>query len=1010
MAIGNPYVGPRSFSNTETLYGRERELRILLDRLISERIVLLHAPSGAGKTSLVQAGLIPQLISEGFFIHPAIRINAEYPNELMSASDTAIDLRRYNRYVFSTLLSLEENYKSGLRTKLNRLARLSMPDYLTLRSIEDQREEPEVLIFDQFEEILSLDHNDRQAKLTFFNQLRAVLKNRNRWALFVMRTDYVGALEPYAQIIPTYFSNTFHLELLGVKAALDAIQKPAKKAGVEFSDSAAQILVDDLRRVQVQGLDGSVQSQLGLYIEPVQLQVVCYRIWENKSASKTKITEKDLDEVGNVNQSLAGYYATSVEKCAQESGDTERDIRQWFNNKLITPEGTRSLVRVSVEKSEGLPNAVIRNLETTHLIRPEKRAGQTWYELAHDRLIEPIRTDNKKWFDTHLSLFQRQAHLWDEKGRGEGLLLRAKELEIAEQEAAKFELTADEADYLEACRALRRREQRNRMQRRLIFAGLVMSLLLFFVAIFFSMSAVSANQNFEIQVVTAQAASTQAIAQQSTAQAASTQAIAQQSIAQAASTQAIAQQSTAQAASTQAIESADAVATALQVAESEKSRANQQEQFALEQKSLARANELAVQSILAQNSSRVALANLLAIEAFQIVDQARTRAQLLNAMNAQSRLFIGISGKSNLAPYVFFLEGNQSLLSAGFFNCDRGFQHYSCRQSFFRNWQIKPKTVNAGLSAVDILPRHTIDTSREMMLDSIALSPDGNQVAALYCIYYPNNTVRCEQQKLFLWDAKTFAPLGKEIVVAQNSYNTRDALLAFSPDGKTLAVTIDNQDFLFFETNDYTEKARYQTQKGIAQIAFSPDGKTLAFVNGFDNALTLIDMQTFTSQEITISTITRSLTSLAYNSDGSLLAIGNIDGFITLWDLQKQAPIARLYDRESQILSLAFSPDDTILAAGHSTYYLTLWDTASKQLLVRPFIRHAQAVKDLDFSSDGNLLASTGSEIVLWDMWPQSWLSKACETAGRNFTQAEWQLYFPGEDYRLTCPQWPESQ
>ncbi len=956
MAIGNPYVGPRSFSNTETLYGRERELRILLDRLISERIVLLHAPSGAGKTSLVQAGLIPQLASEGFFIHPTIRINAEYPSELMSASDTAIDLRRYNRYVFSTLLSLEEKYKSGLRTKLNRLARLSMPDYLTLRSIEDQREEPEVLIFDQFEEILSLDNNDRQAKIVFFNQLRTVLKNRNRWALFVMRTDYVGALEPYAQIIPTYFSNTFHLELLGVKAALDAIQKPAKKAGVEFSDSAAQILVDDLRRVQVQGLDGSVQSQLGLYIEPVQLQVVCYRIWENKSENKTKITEKDLDEVGNVNQSLAGYYATSVEKCAQESGDTERDIRQWFNNKLITPEGTRSLVRVSVEKSEGLPNAVIRNLETTHLIRPEKRAGQTWYELAHDRLIEPIRTDNKKWFDTHLSLFQRQAHLWDEKGRGEGLLLRAKELEIAEQEAAQIELTAEETDYLQACRALRRREQSNRMQRRLIFAGMVMSLLLFFVAVFFSMSAISANQNFEIQVVTAQAASTQAIAQQSTAQAASTQAIAQQS--------------TAQAASTQAIESADAVATALQVAESEKSRANQQEQFALEQKSLARANELAVQSILAQNSSRIAVANLLAIEAFQIVDQARTRAQLLNAMNAQSRLFIGISGKANLAPYVFFLDGNQSLLSAGFFNCERGFQHYSCRQSFFRNWQIRPKTASADLSAVDILPRHTIDTSRAMMLDSIALSPDGNQVAALYCIYYPNNTVRCEQQKLFLWDAKTFAPLGKEIVVAQNSYNTRDALLAFSPDGKTLAVTIDNQDFLFFETNDYTEKARYQTQKGIAQIAFSPDGKTLAFVNGFDNTLTLIDMQTFTSQEITISTITRSLTSLAYNSDGNLLAIGNIDGFIALWDLQKQATIARLYDRESQILSLAFSPDDTILAAGHSTYTLTLWDTASKQLLVRPFIRHAQAVKDLAFSSDGNLLASTGSEIVLWDMWP----------------------------------------
>ena len=55
----NPYVGPRAFETGEQLYGREREARELLLFLISQRIVLLHSPSGAGKTSLVQAGLIP---------------------------------------------------------------------------------------------------------------------------------------------------------------------------------------------------------------------------------------------------------------------------------------------------------------------------------------------------------------------------------------------------------------------------------------------------------------------------------------------------------------------------------------------------------------------------------------------------------------------------------------------------------------------------------------------------------------------------------------------------------------------------------------------------------------------------------------------------------------------------------------------------------------------------------------------------------------------------------------
>src|SRR5262245_30805097 len=57
----NPFVGPRPFEAGERLYGRDHEVRKLLDLLLAERIVLLHSPSGAGKTSLIQAALIPAL-------------------------------------------------------------------------------------------------------------------------------------------------------------------------------------------------------------------------------------------------------------------------------------------------------------------------------------------------------------------------------------------------------------------------------------------------------------------------------------------------------------------------------------------------------------------------------------------------------------------------------------------------------------------------------------------------------------------------------------------------------------------------------------------------------------------------------------------------------------------------------------------------------------------------------------------------------------------------------------
>ena len=218
-----------------------------------------------------------------------------------------------------------------------------------------------------------------------------------RWALFSARQDYAAAFEPYLRAIPTRFSNRYRLDLLDAEMALQAIQKPALEMGVDFSDSAAQKLVDDLRRVQTQRPDGTTEMELGRYVEAVQLQVVCYRLWNNLSADETTITEKHIASIGSVNESLSAYYTDQVSKAKEKFNVPERIIREWFNNQLITKQGIRSQVMLEPEKSGGLDNQVIRFMESAHLVRAEKRAGSTWFELSHDRLIEPIRTDNEQW-------------------------------------------------------------------------------------------------------------------------------------------------------------------------------------------------------------------------------------------------------------------------------------------------------------------------------------------------------------------------------------------------------------------------------------------------------------------------------------------------------------------------------------------------------------------------------------------------------------------------------------
>ena len=91
----NPYVGPRAFRKDELFFGREAETEGLLDKLLPSGVLLLHAPSGAGKTSLIQAAIVPELLNQGFQIcasatsrFSALRVNLPHPRTSTSPTAT----------------------------------------------------------------------------------------------------------------------------------------------------------------------------------------------------------------------------------------------------------------------------------------------------------------------------------------------------------------------------------------------------------------------------------------------------------------------------------------------------------------------------------------------------------------------------------------------------------------------------------------------------------------------------------------------------------------------------------------------------------------------------------------------------------------------------------------------------------------------------------------------------------------------------------------------------------
>jgi WD40 repeat protein len=445
--VGNPYVGPASFRLGDPLYGRDQEQEDLLDLLVAERIVLLYSPSGAGKTSLIQARLMSALRDAGFEVLPIVRVtHALEPRPGMPTPG--------NRYVQSTLLSLEEGVPADKQRPVAELATLTLREYMDARAGPEQRPENEVLIFDQFEEVLTADPTDEAAKHAFFRELGAMLRDRGHWALFSMREDFLAALDPYVGHLPTRFRSTFRLDLLTVPEALEAIRRPAERARVDFTEEAAVRLVDDLRRVRVQRPGGETDDALGAYVEPVQLQVACRLLWSTLPPGATRITPADLEALGDVDQALADYYADRVRAIAERTGVRETAIRDWFEERLITPQGLRGQVLEGPEVPEEIRRPLLGELIDAHLVRGESRRQATWYELAHDRLIEPVRRDNAAWRAQHQTPFERAAALWELEGKSDRLLLLGPDLVAGERDPAVQTglLKAREREFLEASR------------------------------------------------------------------------------------------------------------------------------------------------------------------------------------------------------------------------------------------------------------------------------------------------------------------------------------------------------------------------------------------------------------------------------------------------------------------------------------------------------------------------------------------------------------------------------
>jgi hypothetical protein len=411
-----PYVGPRPFGRDEKdiFFGRDREARDLCSLVVAHPIVLLYAASGAGKSSLLNAGLIPPLEARGCEVLPPARVSGRIPDAVKTSE---VD----NVYVFNVLSSWADPSVDP-----RQLVKVDIAGFLASRPHrKDAAGEPvlRVVFLDQFEELFTFALERWHEREGLIRQLAKALEHDPLLrVVLVMRRENLAQLETYAPLLPQGLRTRFPLDPLGPQAAQQAVEGPLARTDRKIEPEASQRLVEELRKITVRGAAGEDVETVFPSVEPVQLQVACAKLWDDLPPDVHTITTAHIETYGDVDKALKRFYDDALNAAATKTGVSKDRLRLWVDRYLITPGGTRGMVYRGPESTgreeRAIPNAAVDVLEERHLIRAEARAGgERWYELTHDRFVGPIRDSNRVWKE-HYERRQRRWKLLRSAGIG----------------------------------------------------------------------------------------------------------------------------------------------------------------------------------------------------------------------------------------------------------------------------------------------------------------------------------------------------------------------------------------------------------------------------------------------------------------------------------------------------------------------------------------------------------------------------------------------------------------
>jgi hypothetical protein len=434
----SPYRGilPFRYADRANFFGREREISELVAKILNYRLVVLFGDSGAGKSSLINAGIVPRLESEGFqperlrvrpfkenpFLVERIASGRQDPRFLLSVF--ALEGSSDSREVYCSLEGFEKAVSHA------------------------SPERPLVLILDQFEELFTLfEAADRDLQERILAVIANAANRKDLAAKIVLgiREDFLGKLELISKEYPQVFDRRVRLDLLDSKAATRAVIGPFERKG-EF---AAEISADTADAIIGEFEKGTEHTG----IHPTQLQIVCSRLWEEYAGGSPVITRDHFLTMKGVKGILEGFLESTV--AALSPG--QKDLAYGVLGQLITASGTRDVVSEAKLKAwyaqtvggDEKPLAdVLCILDEQRLINRTSQHSLFYYEVSSEYLVNPIKEYNRvrECRDAERKAAEVAANEANEAARVRELeqarLLAAEQTRVAEAERQRAELEA----------------------------------------------------------------------------------------------------------------------------------------------------------------------------------------------------------------------------------------------------------------------------------------------------------------------------------------------------------------------------------------------------------------------------------------------------------------------------------------------------------------------------------------------------------------------------------------